>query len=298
MIDKKVKPKRFGRGLDAIFKMEDISIENNEPILKTNEWEVEISKIEPNPNQPRMSFDDEELQELANSIKTLGIIQPITLKKDGRTFTIISGERRFRAAKLVGLTTIPAYIRTVSDANTLLEMALVENIQRSDLNALEISLSLQRLIEECKITQEQLAERVGKNRSTVANYIRLLKLPVEIQGALREDMISMGHARAILGIDSKLKQCSLLRRIIKHSLSVRQTEEIVKELLVKSKEPKGLVKDDYELPENYTRLVEQLEKYFTQDISIKKSKKGDGKIIINFKNDDDIMNILKRFEQL
>lgn len=296
MIDKKMKPKRVGRGLDAIFKVEDITLKNNEPIFKVNEWEVELSKIRPNPNQPRTLFDDERLQELADSIKSLGVIQPITIcKEDGDFFTIISGERRFRASQLAGLTTIPAYIRTIKESDNTLEMALVENIQRSDLNALEIAFTLHRLVEECKITQEQLAERVGKKRSTVSNYIRLLKLPAEIQSALRDEEISMGHARAILSLESETKQRSILKRVIKHNLSVRQTEDLVKAISAETKAEKQPLYD-YELPENYTRLVEHLERYFTQDISIKKGIKGDGKIIINFKNDNDINNILSKFE--
>lgn len=296
MIDKKMKPKRVGRGLDAIFKVEDITLKNNEPIFKVNEWEVELSKIRPNPNQPRTLFDDERLQELADSIKSLGVIQPITIcKEDGDFFTIISGERRFRASQLAGLTTIPAYIRTIKESDNTLEMALVENIQRSDLNALEIAFTLHRLAEECKITQEQLAERVGKKRSTVSNYIRLLKLPAEIQSALRDEEISMGHARAILSLESETKQRSILKRVIKHNLSVRQTEDLVKAISAETKAEKQPLYD-YELPENYTRLVEHLERYFTQDISIKKGIKGDGKIIINFKNDNDINNILSKFE--
>lgn len=291
----KIKPKRLGRGLDAIFNIEDIAVKDNSPVLRVSEWEVEVSKIRPNPTQPRTQFDEAELQDLASSIKVLGIIQPLTLRKESDgTYTIISGERRFRASQIAGLTSVPAYIRTASD-NDMLEMALVENIQRADLNALEIAITLQRLVDECRITQEQLAERVGKKRSTVSNYIRLLKLPAEVQSALRDGEISMGHARAIISVDSPVKQKSILKRVIKNSLSVRQTEELVKSLLEGGKKSKESVLEE-EYPESYTRLVEHLEKFFNQDISIKKSNKGDGKIIINFKNDEEINNILSKFE--
>lgn len=293
----KFKPKGLGRGLNAIFDVEDITLKDSAPVFRVSEWEVEMSKIKPNPTQPRTIFDAQELEDLASSIKALGVIQPITLRKDSdNTFVIISGERRFRASQIAGLATIPAYIRTASDSD-MLEMALVENIQRSDLNALEIAITLQRLVEECKVTQEELAVRVGKRRSTVSNYIRLLKLPAEIQSALRSGEIAMGHARALVSIESSTKQKSLLKRIIKHALSVRQTEELVKNMLSDTK-PVEQAHVDEEFPENYTRLVEHLEKFFNQDISIKKSPKGDGKIVISFKNDDEINNILSKFELL
>ncbi|MFI3267916.1 MAG: ParB/RepB/Spo0J family partition protein [Rikenellaceae bacterium] len=297
MVDKKLRAKRVGRGLDAIFKMEDIQLKDNEPVFKINEWEIEISKIKPNPNQPRTLFDDEALTELSESIKSLGVIQPITVcKEEDDTYTIISGERRYRASKLAGLQVIPAYIRTVKGADNLLEMALVENIQRSDLSVLEVAFTLQRLIEECKITQEELADRVGKKRSTVSNYIRLLKLPAEIQSALRDEVISMGHARAILSLESTKKQCSVLKKVIKNALSVRQTEMLIKAIKEQANAETIKENDDYELPESYIKLVEHLEKYFTQDISIKKGKNGEGKIVINFKDDTDIHNILSKFE--
>ncbi|MFI3262133.1 MAG: ParB/RepB/Spo0J family partition protein [Rikenellaceae bacterium] len=299
MVDKKLRAKRVGRGLDAIFKMEDIQLKDNEPVFKVNQWEIEISKVKPNTNQPRTIFDDESLSELSESIKSLGVIQPITVYRDEDedSYIIISGERRYRASKLAGLATIPAYVRTVKGSDNILEMALVENIQRADLNVLEVAFTLQRLVEECQITQEELADRVGKKRSTISNYIRLLKLPAEIQGALRDDVISMGHARAILSLESTKKQCSVLKRVIKNALSVRQTEILVKNIK-ETKEKVVKNSDDYELPESYIKLVEHLEKYFSQDISIKKGKNGEGKIVINFKDDSDINNILSKFELL
>lgn len=290
------KPQRLGRGLNAIFDTDDILIKDKPSSAKSNISEIELSKIEPNQSQPRRTFDQELLEELSESIKSLGLIQPITLREenDGK-YTIISGERRFRASKLAGLTSVPAYVRSVDD-NTMLEMALVENIQREELNSIEIAFTLNRLIEECGITQEQLADRVGKKRSTVSNYIRLLRLPAEIQLSLNENLISMGHAKAIMSLDEKTQQIALLKRIVKNHLSVRQAEEMAKEIS-KEKQEKQKIADD-EFPESYTRLVEYLEKFFSQEISIKKSSKGDGKIVIGFKNDDEVREILSKFEKL
>ena len=291
----KNKPKGLGRGLNAIFDVGDIVVKNDFAANSSID-EIELSKIIPNPNQPRTMFDEEQISELAESIRSLGLVQPLTLRKeDNGTYTIISGERRYRASKKAGLERVPAYIRTVDD-NTMLEMALVENIQRQDLNAIEIAFSLQRLMEECNITQEALADRVGKKRSTVSNYIRLLKLPAEIQLALQNDIISMGHAKALINIESKAKQVSLLKRIVKHNLSVRQTEEAVKALSSQVKKEKPMVDEEY--PESYTRLVEHLEKFFNQEISIKKGPKGDGKIVIGFRDDAEIEKILSKFEHL
>ncbi len=285
------KNKGLGRGLGAIFEIES----RNAPATGTKSLtrEVGIDEVQPNPKQPRTHFDEAALEELADSIRALGVIQPVTVKKeqDGK-FTIISGERRWRASKLAGLETIPAYIREVDD-QTLHEMALVENIQRQDLNPMEVALSLQRLIDECGLTQESLSERVGKKRSTIANYMRLLKLPVEVQSALREEYITMGHAKAIAGAPAQ-KQVALLRKTLKKGLSVRQAEELARKLgdapVVKA------VAEEDEYPESYGRLVEQLEKYFSQDISIRKNRSGGGgKIVIGFSNDADIEQFLGRF---
>lgn len=290
------KPQRLGRGLNAIFDTEDILIKDKPSVAKSNISEIELSKIEPNQSQPRRIFDQELIEELSESIKSLGLIQPITLREesDGK-YTIISGERRYRASKIAGLTSVPAYVRSVDD-NTMLEMALVENIQREELNSIEIAFTLNRLVEECGITQEQLAERVGKKRSTVSNYIRLLRLPAEIQLSLNENLISMGHAKAIMGLESKAQQITLLKRIVKNHLSVRQAEEMAKDIC-KEKQEKQKITDD-EFPESYTRLVEHLEKFFNQEISIKRSAKGDGKIVIGFKNDNEVKDILAKFEKL
>ena len=258
--------------------------------------EIAISDIIPNPTQPRTEFDEEALAELADSIRELGLIQPITVKRDGEKYIIISGERRWRASERAGLESIPAYIREVDDT-TLHAMALVENIQREDLNAIEISLGMQRLVEECGLTQEALATRLGKKRSTVANYLRLLNLPNEIQYAIKSGAISMGHAKAIASLESRTKQLSLLKRCIKNSLSVHQVEALVRSLSDKREKPSTTVADE-EYPESYSRLVEYLEKFFSQDIAIKRSKSGGGKIVIDFASDSDIEKFVEKFNKL
>ena len=287
-----MKQKGLGRGLDALFggKIE-VKAKPMEEMA-----EISLSDIVPNPTQPRTEFDEEALEELADSIRQLGLIQPITVKRDGEKYIIISGERRWRASERAGLESIPAYIREVDDT-TLHAMALVENIQREDLNAIEISLVMQRLVEECGLTQEALAERLGKKRSTVANYLRLLNLPNEIQFAIKGGIISMGHAKAIASVESKSKQLSLLKRCIKSNLSVRQLEELVRLSSEKRTKVATPVVDE-EYPESYGRLVEHLEKFFSQDIAIKRGKNGGGKIIIDFTSDADIEKFVKRFSKL
>ncbi len=289
-----MKQKGLGRGLDAIFATDN----NIEPRVKpmTNESmsEISITKVIPNPSQPRKDFDQEALQELSDSIKTLGIIQPITIKKSGEKYIIISGERRWRASQMAGLETIPAYIRQV-DNHDLHAMALVENIQRQDLNPIEISICMQRLIEECDLTQDALAEKIGVKRSSISNYLRLLKLPDTIQFALKSGVITMGHAKAIAGVDTK-HQLILMKRCVDKSLSVRQLEELVRSL--QQEEPKKPTPtQDEEYPESYLRLVEQLEGYFSQNISIKRAKNGGGKITIDFSDDEEINTFISRFEQ-
>ena len=262
----------------------------------TEMTEINISEIIPNPTQPRTDFDEEALEELAESIRQLGLIQPITVKRSDDKYIIISGERRWRASQKAGLEVVPAYIREVDDT-TLHAMALVENIQREDLNAIEISLGMQRLVDECGLTQEALAERLGKKRSTVANYLRLLNLPDEVQFAIKGGIISMGHAKAIAALDSKTKQLSLLKKCVKNNLSVRQLEELVRNTSEKKVKVAAPATDE-EYPETYTRLVEQLEKFFSQDIAIKRGKNGGGKIIIDFSSDADIEKFVKRFSKL
>ena len=282
-----MKQKGLGRGLDAIFGTE-------KPTIKATPMnhmaEIAISEIIPNPTQPRTKFDDEALQELADSIRQLGVIQPITVKKaDDGKYIIISGERRWRASQIVGLENLPAYIREADDEN-LHAMALVENIQRQDLNAIEIALGMQRLIEECGLTQEAMADKVGKKRSTVSNYMRLLNLPNEVQLALKEGLITMGHAKAIAGIEAD-KQVWALKRCIKKALSVRQAEELARKLAL----PINADIEEEEYPESYSRLVEQLEPYFSDRISIKRGKNGGGKIVIDFSSDADIDSFIERF---
>lgn len=281
-----MKQKGLGRGLDAIFGTDKVSVKAT-PM--TQMAEIAVEKIIPNPTQPRTQFDDEALAELAESIKQLGVIQPITVKKSGEEYIIISGERRWRAAQMVGVERLPAYIRDVDDEN-LHAMALVENIQRQDLNAIEIALGMQRLIEECGLTQEAMADKVGKKRSTVSNYMRLLNLPDEVQLALKEGLISMGHAKAIAGM-AKEQQVVALKRCLKKSLSVRQMEELARKM---SEVPATAIKAEEEYPESYSRLVEQLEPYFSQNISIKRGKNGGGKIVIDFSNDEEIEQFIER----
>ncbi|MBO5878075.1 MAG: ParB/RepB/Spo0J family partition protein [Alistipes sp.] len=282
-----MKQKGLGRGLDAIFGTDKVSVKAT-PMNQMAE--IAVSEIIPNPTQPRTQFDDEALAELASSISQLGIIQPITVKKgEGGKYIIISGERRWRASQMVGLETLPAYIREADDEN-LHAMALVENIQRQDLNAIEIALSMQRLIDECGLTQEAMAEKVGKKRSTVSNYMRLLNLPNEVQLALKEGLITMGHAKAIAGIDAE-KQVWALKKCIKKALSVRQAEELARKLAEQGDTTPAL---EEEYPESYSRLVEKLERLFSENISIKRSKNGGGKIVIDFASDEEIDTFIER----
>lgn len=277
--------------MDAIFGNDVIDIKAKPMSAMA---EIAIADIIPNPTQPRREFDEEALAELADSIRTLGVIQPVTVKNNGDgKYIIISGERRWRASQAAGLETLPAYIREVDDAD-LHAMALVENVQRQDLNAIEVALGLQRLIDECGLTQDALSEKVGMKRSTVSNYMRLLKLPAEVQLALKEGVISMGHAKAIAGAEAA-KQLSLLRKCIKKDFSVRQIEEAVRGLA--DKVAKTAVEDE-EYPETYSRLVEQLEKVFSEDISIKRGRNGGGKIVIGFADDNDIEKFIERFKKI
>ncbi|MDE6445806.1 MAG: ParB/RepB/Spo0J family partition protein [Alistipes sp.] len=287
-----MKQKGLGRGLDAIFGSDANPIDAKLKPM-SHMAEIAIADIVPNPTQPRTQFDEEALDELADSIRQLGVIQPVTVKKSaGGKYVIISGERRWRAAQRADLTTLPAYIREVDDEN-LHAMALVENIQRQDLNAIEIALGMQRLIDECHLTQDALSEKVGKKRSSVSNYLRLLKLPNEVQLALKEGIISMGHAKAIAGAPAA-EQLRVLKRCVKKSLSVRQAEELVRAF---AEQPARAAQspEDEEYPESYSRLVEQLEKFFSQEISIKRSKNGGGKITIGFADDKDIERFIERF---
>ena len=236
----------LGRGLGALIENAD-DLKSKPAASSINE--IEVSQIEANPWQPRTRFDEERLTELASSIREIGIIQPLTLRKiDNNRYQLIAGERRFRAAKLAGLTRVPAYIR-VADDDTMLEMALVENIQREDLDPIEVAISYQRLIDECQLTQESMSERVGKKRSTIANYLRLLKLPAEIQLGLREKQISMGHARALVNVEDPATQLMIYEQVLEYDFSVRKVEEVVRELTQESEvQPKEEVIKESKLP--------------------------------------------------
>lgn len=284
------KKRGLGRGLDALFGPTNPT-QQTTPMSEMAE--VAIADIFPNPLQPRHDFDDEALNELSASIATLGVIQPITLRRreDGK-YTIISGERRWRASQKAGLETLPAYIREVDDED-LHAMALVENIQRQDLNAIEIALGMQRLIDECGLTQEAMAEKVGKKRSTVSNYMRLLSQPSEVQLALKEGVISMGHAKAIAALEPSL-QIKAMKRCVKKGLSVRQVEALARKMTeVSITDVEG-----EEYPESYSKLVDELERLFSENISIKRTKSGSSKITIECVNDDELERLIAKLHKI
>ncbi|NDV66446.1 ParB/RepB/Spo0J family partition protein [Bacteroides sp. 224] len=286
----------LGRGLDALLSMDDVKTEGSSSIN-----EIELSKISVNPNQPRREFDEVALQELSDSIAEIGIIQPITLRKLSEDeYQIIAGERRYRASLKAGLTRIPAYIRTADDENVM-EMALIENIQREDLNSVEIALAYQQLIERYSLTQERLSERVGKKRTTIANYLRLLKLPAQIQMALQNKEIDMGHARALIALNDPKLQVKVFDEIRKHDYSVRKVEEIVKSLgegeTVKSGSKK-LTPKNARLPEEFNVLKQQLSGFFNTKVQLTCSDKGKGKISIPFSNEEELERIMEMFDSL
>ena len=255
---------------------------------------IPVDMIEPNPFQPRMSFDQETLEELAESIRTLGLIQPITVrrKNDGR-YQIISGERRVRACQMVGMDMIPAYIRDTDDQG-MLEMAIVENIQRENLDPIEVAMSYQRLIEECSLTQEQMAVRVGKKRASVTNYLRLLKLPAKIQHDLKVGLLSVGHAKVLLGVDDINLQEYLCDLVIKDDMSVRQLEDKLR----KMSEPKKAAEDQgQDLPDEYFKVLEIVGKYFENNISLKRNSGGKGSMTIHFNSDEEVRRFLKAIEK-
>ena len=275
----------LGRGLDALLALDEVQTGGSSSIC-----EIPLSKIVANPNQPRREFDEEALNELARSIKEIGIIQPITLRcLDEEHYQIISGERRFRASQIAGLESIPSYVRTADDENVM-EMALIENIQREDLNAVEIALAYQHLLDEYSLTQERLSERVGKKRATIANYLRLLKLPAAVQMGLRDKLIDMGHARALITLSDAKLQVKLYNEIVKEGYSVRKVEEIVKELtqpLAQDGAANGIQKQQL-LPSEYKILKQQLSKFFQTKVQLTCSPKGSGKISISFKNEEEL----------
>lgn len=285
----------LGRGLSALLENSDTDISSKS--FKDNASEIlgsialiKLEEIEANPFQPRTNFEEESLNELASSIKSLGIIQPVTVRKTGyKRYQLISGERRFRASKVAEVETIPAYVRVANDQE-LLEMALVENIQRESLDAIEISISFQRLIEECNLTQEKMSERVGKKRSTITNYLRLLKLPAEVQLAIRNREISMGHARALVNIEDHVELMKLFKKTMNENLSVRRVEELAQEL--KYKKRPAVRKQGGDLSFGHQKFVEDLQKYLGSKASIQKSSEGKGKIVIPFSSDEDLERIV------
>ena len=296
----------LGKGLGALLGGEDLS-ELRKPVGYINKEVVsEVGKpqdtsdvlripvdlIEPNPYQPRMNFDNEAMQELADSIRTFGLIQPITVRRRGNKYQIISGERRYRASISAGMDMIPAYIRDASEQG-MLEMAIVENIQRENLDPIEVAMSYQRLMEECRLTQEQMADRVGKKRASVANQLRLLKLPAKVQHDLKVGLVSVGHAKVLLGVEDPAAQEMLCDLIVKNGLSVRQLEEKVKNL---GKQP--VTKEDpQELPEMYYRLLENVGRYFGENISLRRGKEGKGTLTIKFDSDAQMESFLKALDQ-
>ena len=287
-----IKRNALGRGLDSLISMDDVQPSGSSAIN-----EIAIDLIKPNPDQPRINFDEEALEELATSIRELGIIQPLTLRSaEAGTYMIISGERRYRAAKLAGLDTVPAYVRTANDSE-LTEMALIENIQREDLNAIEIALTFRKLIDQYNLTQERLSERIGKKRATIANFLRLLKLPAEVQLGLRDKAVDMGHARALLSVEKPTMQLKLYNEILKKGLSVRQVEQRAKEMNEEgSSEPKAPAKKVNNA--DYDVLKQHLSKSFGVAVSFACNKDGKGKISFPFKNEEELERIIRIFDTL
>nr|WP_320118189.1 ParB/RepB/Spo0J family partition protein [uncultured Marinifilum sp.] len=289
------KKSALGRGLGALIDdVEEVQAKSPERNLSN---EIEISKIEANPYQPRTKFAQESLNELAQSIKELGIVQPLTVRKiNNNSYQLIAGERRFRAAKIAGLSKVPVYIRLAED-DKMLELALVENIQREDLDSIEVAISYQRLIDECKLTQESLSDRVGKKRSTISNYLRLLRLPVEIQKGIREKKLLMGHARALVNVDDPKSQLNIFQLTVENDYSVRKVEELVRSINTGKKEEQKK-NSKINLPKEYESLKDHLSKHFETKIDLKRTNNGKGKIIIPFKSDDDLERILAIMDQM
>ncbi len=290
-------PKRnaLGRGLGSLISMDDTPARGSSAIN-----EISLDQISPNPDQPRSSFDEEALAELASSIRELGIIQPLSLRKTGPdTYQIIAGERRYRAARMAGLDSVPAYIRTANETE-LTEMALIENIQREDLNAIEIALTFRKLIDQYSLTQERLSERIGKKRATIANFLRLLKLPAEVQLGLRDKRVDMGHARALLSIDDPKRQLKLYYRIVKEGLSVRKVEEIAKayrEEMQQSRNAEAPVSSRGRNRE-FDILREHLSSRFGTPVQFACDNQGKGKITFTFKNEDELARLITIFDEI
>ncbi|SKB86276.1 ParB/RepB/Spo0J family partition protein [Daejeonella lutea] len=291
----------LGKGLRALLDDSDLPENDRKQQISSESTSlgsisfVKINQVEVNPFQPRTDFDIEALQELSESIKLQGLIQPITVRKAGQnSYQLISGERRLRASKLAGLTEIPAYVRTANDQQ-MLEMALIENIQRENLNAIEVALSFQRMIDECNLKQEELGSRVSKNRSTVTNYLRLLKLPPAIQAAIRDKEISMGHARALISVENPDQQLYIFQEIINHGLSVRKVEELVRQI-EKSGKPKSSPTKKDGISFQYMKIQDDLASKFATNVKLKLKDKGTGSIEITFMSDDDLNRILEMLD--
>ncbi len=288
-------PKRnaLGRGLDSLISMDDIQTGGSSAIN-----EIELSQIDPNPEQPRTWFDEDSLEELASSIRELGIIQPLTLRKTGGDrYQIISGERRFRAARLAGLDSVPAYVRTANDSE-ITEMALIENIQREDLNAIEIALTFKKLIDQYELTQEQLSTRIGKKRATIANFLRLLKLPAEVQLGLRDRRVDMGHARALLAVDDPKQQLRLYNEIVKKGLSVRQVEELAKQYNSEAEGDIPQARRQASVSKEYELLTKHLSQSFHTQVQFSCNRQGKGKIAFPFKNEKELERLITIFDRL
>lgn len=289
------KKNALGRGLGAL--IEGVEKEVLEKKVEAN-MDIPVESVDANPFQPRTNFDEQALEELAASIKKLGIVQPLTVREaEGGRYQLIAGERRLRAARLAGLTRVPAFIRTADD-QAMLEMALVENIQREDLDAIEVAISFQRLIEECRLTQEQLSERVGKQRSTVANYLRLLRLPAEIQLGIKNKQLMMGHARTLVNIENPKTQMDVYYRIVDNELSVRQAEELVRTLQAKPAEDPSRQKKKEKLNEDFRQLSDHLNRIFSTKVNFRINEQGKGKIVIPFENPEEMERILGVFDRL
>ena len=290
-----IKRNALGRGLDSLISMGEVQTSGSSAIN-----EIPISQISPNPEQPRTNFDGDSLEELAMSIRELGIIQPLTLRSVGvDSYQIISGERRYRAARLAGLDSVPAYVRTANDSE-ITEMALIENIKREDLNAIEIALTFRKLIDQYKLTQERLSERIGKKRTTIANFLRLLKLPAEVQIGLRDRKVDMGHARALLSLDKAPLQLKLYNEIIKKGLSVRQVEAMAKQLQERelSAEGEAQVPERQKSNRDYDILKKHLNSSFKTPVKLSVDASGKGKITFSFKNDEELENLIRIFDKL
>lgn len=307
-------PRGLGKGLNALLGQANDADKLRKPVSYVNKeimganrqaantadiLRIPVEMIDPNPFQPRMSFDQEALNELAASISTLGLIQPVTVRRmGGDRYQIISGERRYKACRIAGMTTIPAYVRDTDDQG-MLEMAIVENLQRENLDPIELAMSYQRLIDECSLTQDKLADRVGKKRATVANTLRLLKLPAKVQHDIKVGLLSTGHAKALLSIDDTATQEKLCDLVIRDGLSVRALEDMVRQILNPSekKEEESREQTEQSLPDSYYKVLSHIGKYFSKDISLKRNQNGKGTMTIRFDSDDEIFAFLKALEE-